>query len=68
MPWEGFEPQTLGVASRDEDHQTMPLPQAFEIVLIFILAEIIIKAFYGMFPKMKKVIGFGNFVKVSCFN
>ena len=27
MPWAGFEPQTLGVTSSDEDHYTMPLPR-----------------------------------------
>ena len=27
MPWAGFEPQTLGAASSEGDHYTMPLPK-----------------------------------------
>ena len=32
MLWAGFEPLTLGVASSDEDHFTMPLPLFFNIL------------------------------------
>ena len=32
MPWRGFDPLTLGVASSDEDQYTMPLPQEYKII------------------------------------
>ena len=40
MPWARFEPLTLGVASSDEDHYTMPLltnDKSFKIFITFVL-------------------------------
>ena len=31
MPLAGFEPPTCGVASSDENHYTMPLPQSLKL-------------------------------------
>ena len=38
MPWVGFELQTLGAVSSDEDHYTMPLPQIFWLLLLGLLS------------------------------
>ena len=38
MPWAGFETQTLGAASSDGDHYTIPLPQ-IKFVSIMLLSS-----------------------------
>ena len=45
MPRAGIEQLTFGVASRDEDHSTMPLPWMFECLLCVAPALAIQKCF-----------------------